>query len=163
MYYCGTKNDNTMKPGLILGSLAALTAFLYIRSKKDMVNQLQVKLTSLNIDWSKTKQSLFLTTFVNLRINLFNPTNSKLTIKHIFVEIYVNGKLSGQVTKNDDFLIAANSNSDINFTARLNTLNLGTAIIELIKSQEAPELKAVGYIETSLGRIPFNKTSAAND
>jgi hypothetical protein len=96
--------------------------------------------------------------FFDVQILLKNPTPSSIKINHIFIEISASGNVIGGVTKPDDFTISANSATDVNFTARIQTGGAITTFIALFQSQQPPVLSAAGYIDTSAGRIPFNKT-----
>lgn len=148
-----------MKNGVLLGLLAAAgAAFYFARGKKELVNQLEVNLLSLNIDREKTSAALFLNIFFNVRLRLFNPTINTLSVKQIFIEFYIDGKLAGSINKTDDFTIKSNTESIINFTAKINTLNLGGQFLKIIQTGEEVKLFASGFIETSFGRVPFSKT-----
>jgi LEA14-like dessication related protein len=147
-----------MKKGAIFGLLAAAgAAFYFLRGKQELVNQLEVNLLSLSIDREKTRAALFLNIFLNVRLRLFNPTINTLSIKQIFVEFYIDGKLAGSINKTDEFTIKSNTESIINFTAKINTLNVGSQILNIVQSGEEISLFASGYIETSFGRVPFSK------
>lgn len=148
-----------MKGGVLaaLGALGAFLLFRGARNTNDMINQLQINLSSLSFNRQKSAQALFLNIFFDVRLTLFNPTPGKITIKHIYIEIFANGQPLGGVTKPDTFSINSNVKSDINFTARILTGTAINQIISAFNSSEAPELSAVGYIDTNLGRIPFKK------
>jgi LEA14-like dessication related protein len=147
-----------MKNGVIFGLLAAAgAAFYFIRGKKELVNQLEVNLLSIKLDRARTRQAAFLNLFFDIRLRLFNPTPNSLQVKHIFIEIFIDGKMVGSVTKPDDFDIRSNTESIINFTAKINTFNLGSSILKVLQTGEDFNLAAAGYIDTSFGRVPFQK------
>lgn len=149
-----------MKGGIILTALGAAAAYLFFRGKSDMINQLQINLTSLKLNLAKTRSALFLNLFFDVRIKIQNPTNSSIKINHVYIEIFVNGKPLGGVTKPESFTISVNSSTDINFTAKLQTGTIVNQIIDILQNGSAEDLQisGEGYIETSLGRIPFKKS-----
>jgi LEA14-like dessication related protein len=147
-----------MNKGVIFGILAAASAaFYFLRGKKDLVNQLEVNIIDLNFDRKKSAEQLFLMLFFNVRLKLNNPTSGTLLIKQIYIVLYVDGKKAGTINKTDDFSIKANSNTIVNFTAQVLTANLADSLLRVIQTGENFQLRAQGYIETSFGRIPFEK------
>jgi LEA14-like dessication related protein len=145
-----------MNKGVIFGILAAAgAAFYFLRGKKDLVNQLEVNIIDLKFDRQKSREQLFLMLFFNVKLKLNNPTPGTLLIKQIYIEIYVDGKKAGKINKTDNFSIQANSNTIVNFTAQVLTVNLADSLIRVIQTGENFQLRTVGYIETSFGRVPF--------
>lgn len=142
-------------PLLLLGAGTAF--YFYMRSKKDLVQQLQVYLEDIKLNWAKSRSGFFTALFFDVRIRLENPTNAALKITHIYVEILANGTPIGGVTKGDDFTISVNTSTTLSLEARIQTLNLSSELINLIKGGELPTLSARGYIDTTIGRMPFTK------
>lgn len=134
-------------------------AYYFLRGKNELVNQLRISVQSLAFNKSQSASSLYLSLFFDVRLKLANPTSAAVKITEIFVEIYANENLISSVTKNDNFNISVNSSTVINLTARVNTLSLGNQLLELFKNGR-PSLAARGYVETSFGRIPFEKKFA---
>jgi len=147
-----------MNKGVIFGILAAAgAAFYFIRGKKDLVNQLEVNIIDLKFDRKKSLEQGFLILFFNVRLKLNNPTINTLLIKQIYIEVNVDGKKAGVITKSDEFNIKPKTNTIINFTAQVYAFRLAEPLIRVIQTGENFKLSAVGFIDTSFGRIPFEK------
>lgn len=135
----------------------ALFGFYWFRGKKDLINQLQIDLTKVKLNREKTRSALFFSLFFDISLKLTNPTKSAIKINHIFIEIFAGDKKIGQAIKSEDFNISVNSESNINFTAKISVLNSLSELIDLLKGGDTPIFSGRGYVETSAGRVTFDK------
>lgn len=69
---------------------------------------------------------------VNIRMDVQNPTNQRIVIKSIVGNISVSGKFLASVSSFGDQVIAANSESTLNLTARPSALGVFNTLRQLI-------------------------------
>jgi LEA14-like dessication related protein len=127
----------------------------YQRSKNIMFKILKIKpILNEAAYYNFTKLPL------DAKIKLTNPTDLKLKINALNIQLYYKGVNLTSAFKTDQFEINAKGETIINLTLLIDIVNLSANIRDLINAffeGSGTEIKIKGFIDSSLGRMVLNE------
>jgi hypothetical protein len=117
---------------------------------------LRFEFNDIAIDLDRTRQAAFLKIYYRLRINAINPELGNITITNINLQLNALGATIGRIENFTRIEIPRQSNQVINIDANINTLQVVTGIVDLIRNRRPIPVIITGTITTNLGQVPVN-------
>ena len=145
-------------PGVLIGGGIAI--FVYMNRAKTFAKNLAIQLKGVALDFNKTRQSLFLTTWTNINIAVNNPTKFESKITSLNLVVSFNGREVGRINKIGDLVVNAESSNNLTIPVGINSLslfaNVSTAI-QAISNKMPINLNISGIINSTAGNYSINQ------
>ena len=146
---------------------AALLVGYFIYTAKEFAQNVKVRLTGIKFNDNKSKANLYLQLWVDIGLQVSNPSSFETTLESINLDIYFNRKKVGTVEKYGATKLSPQSVNNILVPAVIPTLSLFSTITEAVriikatlnKQGEAIELGVKGIIKTTSGSIQIDQTT----
>jgi len=145
-------------PGILIGGGIAI--FVYMNRAKQFAKNLAIQLKGIALDFNKTKQSLFLTTWTNINIAVNNPTKFQTKITSLNLVISYNGREVGKINKIGDLIVNPESSNNLTIPVGIDTLSLFSNVasaIQAISSKLPINLNISGVINSTAGNYSINQ------
>ena len=149
------KSSNLLIPGLIAAGAAA---FYFFKGKARSMQNLSYEPVKIAIDSAASGASFYTTLYYNVTLKIINNDAQAVRVKGANLIGYVNGAKVATVVSNASINVPARSFSNVVFTLRINTLNVGAAVFSAIKDGDAIDIKGQGVIMTDLGELNVSFT-----
>jgi LEA14-like dessication related protein len=144
---------------ILIGGAAAI--YYFLRGKISAGTNLIAKPLTLGIDLPRTSLARGVLAF-KLKLNLINTSNFSVNVKEVNISIQVNNARVGNIITKEPFIVLAKSEKVITLgtTVQIFDVLLIDKLKDILLGNEETILKAVGYIDTDLGKIGvgFEKT-----
>jgi len=146
---------------------AALLVGYFIYTAKEFAQNVKVRLTGIKFNDNKSKANLYLQLWVDIGLQVSNPSSFETTLESINLDIYFNRKKVGTVEKYGATKLSPQSENNILVPAVIPTLSLFSTITEAVriikatlnKQGEPIELGVKGIIKTTSGSIQIDQTT----
>ena len=133
---------------------------LYYTEAKKFYDQLQYNFNGSKFDQHSSQQDNYENLFLNIKMNLVNPTNFTVMIKRIDFSIIHNGNKIANVNAIKSFTIAGKQSTPASFTVKIPTANILNHAMKLAEDfiqDGKASVTMQGKIFLSLGAIPFTE------
>ena len=149
---------------LWIGAAIAVGYFIY--TAKEFAQNVKVRLTGLKFNDSKSKNNLYTQLWVDIGLQVSNPSSFETTLESINLDIYFNRRKVGTVEKYGATKLAPQSENNIIVPAVIPTFSLFSTIAEAVRIIKATlkkegqpiSLGVKGLIKTSSGSIQIDQT-----
>jgi len=146
---------------------AALLVGYFIYTVKEFAQNVKVRLTGIKFNDNKSKSNLYLQLWIDIGLQVSNPSSFETTLESINLDIFFNRKKVGTVEKYGATKLAPQSENNILVPAVIPTLSLFSTITEAVRIIKATlkregepiELGVKGLIKTSSGSMQIDQTT----
>jgi hypothetical protein len=142
---------NILPIAAVLGAGAYLVFFLKNKARAGANLQYVPVDIAINL-----KKSSLLNIAYTVKIKLINSENASIVVKNINLNVDVEGNDFGNITKTEDFTVAAQSEKIISFDANFSTVGALRLIRQIIQEGLNLDVTVTGFIDTDLGRVTVN-------
>lgn len=149
-----------MNTKLILGLTALAGAAIYfLKGKKEAIENLLIKPTMLAINRQKTniQQVVFI-----LRFQVTNPSNVKVNILGINLDVFINGKKATNIKQLNIAEIMPNETENITIEFAIFSWQALDIVLNLLADGGTINVNIKGPIVTDLGTVNVNYNKAIN-
>lgn len=145
---------------------AALAVGYFIYTAKEFAQNVKVRLTGIKFNDSKSKNNLYTQLWIDIGLQVSNPSSFETTLESINLDIYFNHRKVGTVEKYGATKLAPQSENNIIVPAVIPTFSLFATIAEAVRIIKATlkkegqplSLGVKGLIKTSSGSIQIDQT-----
>ena len=145
---------------------AALAVGYFIYTAKEFAQNVKVRLTGIKFNDSKSKSNLYTQLWIDIGLQVSNPSSFETTLESINLDIYFNRRKVGTVEKYGATRLAPQSENNIIVPAVIPTFSLFSTIAEAVRIIKATlkkegqpiSLGVKGLIKTSSGSIQIDQT-----
>jgi LEA14-like dessication related protein len=143
-----------MNKNFLIGITAVAAAgYYFLKGKKQVIENLEIK--PIDIAINKSKTNLFKAVF-NLKLKLTNPGNFAVKVKNIDVDVIVNNNVISQFQKNLPVTIAPKATEIILIEITVQNLAVVEAILTILNDSSNISAGVVGTVTTDLGVAKIN-------
>ena len=146
-----------MNNKLILGFGAmAAAALYYFKGKKEAIEKIQITPLDIAINSHKTKWNNLV---FNLKLKIGNPSNFKVNINNIDLDVIINNKKISEFQKTGITSIEASNAKTILLEISIQSLSVVDVVLNAIADDKPINVQLLGNIGTDLGTavIDFKK------
>lgn len=151
--------------GLLIGAALMLGYFIY--TAKEFAQNVKVRVTGLKFNDSKSKKNFYTQLWLDIGLQVSNPSSFETTLESINLDIYFNRKKVGTVEKYGATRLAPQSENNIIVPTVIPTFSLFSTIAQAVKVIKATinkegeplSLGVKGLIKTSSGSIQIDTTT----
>jgi hypothetical protein len=150
--------------GLWIAAAVAVGYFIY--TAKEFAQNVKVRLTGIKFNDSKSKANLYTQLWIDIGLQISNPSSFETTLESINLDIYFNHRKVGTVEKYGATKLAPQSENNILVPAVIPTFSLFATISEAVRIIKATlkkegqpiSLGIKGLIKTSSGSLQIDQT-----
>lgn len=135
-----------------LGALAA-AALYYFKGKKEAIEKIQITPLDIAINSQKTKWNNLV---FNLKLKIGNPSNFKVNINNIDLDVIINNKKISEFQKSSITSIEASNAKTIIIEISIQSLSVVDVVLNAIADDKPINVQLLGNIETDLGTAVIN-------
>jgi len=146
-----------MNSKLILGlGAVAAAALYYFKGKKEAIEKIQITPLDIAINSQKTKWNNLV---FNLKLKIGNPSNFKVNINNIDLDVIINNKKISEFQKSSITSIEAKNAKTIIIEISIQSLSVVDVVLNAIADDKPINVQLLGNIGTDLGTavIDFKK------
>jgi LEA14-like dessication related protein len=138
-----------------LGAMAA-AALYYFKGKKEAIEKIQITPLDIAINSQKTKWNLLV---FNLKLKIGNPSNFKVNINNIDLDVIINNKKISEFQKTGITSVEAKNAKTISIEISVQSLAIVDVVLNAIADDAPINVQLLGNIGTDLGTaiIDFKK------
>lgn len=149
------------RDSVLLVGVFGLAAYGYYKNTMGLVDSIRVKLNGVKFNKTAWQDSNFFTLFFDFDFSITNPSSGTAVMKSANLNIAINGKNVGTITKLDVLNIYPMSTTKTKIGLRIPTLKAFSVIqnaVEVITLKKPLKIDVTGEIDFTVGKLKINES-----